>query len=228
LSRAVIFDCDGVLVDSEVLALEVELAATARIGLQYDLDDFKTRFMGRTTAMFFDLLAEDCRARTGRDLPQDFRDVCYGEYRAALHRLTEVQGALDAVRALKLRKAVASSSNADALEEKLRRTGLWDHFAPHVYSTDLVAEGKPAPDIFLHAAKMLETAPQDCLVIEDSVNGVLAARAAGMRVWGFLGGSHMNERSGKPLLDAGAERAVAHWPEATQLLAASDFLGNPR
>ena len=216
-----IFDCDGVLVDSEVLALEVELAAAARIGMQYDLDDYKARFMGMTTAAFFDLLAEDCRAKTGRDLPADFRENCYGAYRASLHRLTEVAGALDAVRAVKGRKAVASSSNADALEEKLRRTGLWAHFAPHVYSTDLVARGKPAPDIFLHAARMLDAAPDDCLVIEDSVNGVTAARAANMRVWGFTGGGHMDERAGRRLLAAGAERVLPNWPDTAALLAAA-------
>lgn len=221
MNHAVIFDCDGVLVDSEVLALEVELAAAATVGLSYDIDEYKARFMGMTTAAFFELLEKDCRAKTGRDLPPDFRDACYGHYRKALSsRLTEVKGALDTVRVIGHRKAVASSSNADALEEKLRLTGLWDHFAPHVYSTDLVAHGKPAPDIFLHAAKMIETTPSECLVIEDSVNGVLAARGAGMRVWGFIGGGHMDERTGKRLLDAGAERIVANWQEAAMLLAA--------
>jgi HAD superfamily hydrolase (TIGR01509 family) len=217
--QAIIFDCDGVLVDSEILALEVELTAAATVGLTYNLDDYKARFMGMTTAAFFALLAQDCRAKTGRDLPPDFQDTCYGQYRAALSRLNEVKGALAAVRAVKHRKAVASSSNADALEEKLRRTDLWKHFVPHVYSTDLVAQGKPAPDIFLHAAKMLDAAPQDCLVIEDSVNGVLAARAANMRVWGFLGGGHMDARYGKRLREAGAERLVAGWAEAAGLFA---------
>jgi HAD superfamily hydrolase (TIGR01509 family) len=221
LTSAVIFDCDGVLVDSEILALEVELAAAATLGLTYDLDDYKARFMGMTTAAFFELLEQDCRAKTGRDLPVDFRDACYSQYRKALSsRLTEVNGALDAVRAIGHPKAVASSSNADALEEKLRITGLWEHFVPHVYSTDLVAHGKPAPDIFLHAATKLEAAPQDCLVIEDSVNGVRAARAANMRVWGFLGGGHMDERAGRRLLEAGAERIVADWQDAASLLAA--------
>jgi HAD superfamily hydrolase (TIGR01509 family) len=211
-----------VLVDSEILALEVELAAAATVGLSYDIDDYKARFMGITTQAFFELLEKDCRAKTGRDLPPDFRDACYSQYRKALaSRLTEVKGALEAVRAIGHRKAVASSSNADALEEKLRITGLWEHFAPHVYSTDLVAHGKPAPDIFLHAAKMIGVAPRDCLVIEDSVNGVLAARAANMRVWGFLGGGHMDERAGKRLMDAGAECIIANWQEAAALLAAA-------
>jgi len=221
LIEAVIFDCDGVLVDSEVLALEVELAAAARVGLVYDLDEYKARFMGMTTQAFFDLLAEDCRAQTGRNLPEGFQDRCYGEYRAALHRLKEIEGAMRAVSAVTHRKAVASSSTADALEEKLRRTGLWDRFAPHVYSTDLVASGKPAPDIFLYAARKLGTAPRDCLVFEDSVNGVRAARAANMRVWGFSGGGHMDKASSDRLMAAGAERIVEHWDHATALIASA-------
>lgn len=216
---AVIFDCDGVLVDSEVLALEVELSAAAEIGLTYDEAEYKARFMGMTTQAFFDLLAVDCRARTGRDLPPGFQERCHGAYRAALHRLKEVEGALRAVSALAHRKAVASSSNADALEEKLRRTDLWDSFAPHVYSTDLVARGKPAPDIFLYAARMLDAAPETCLVFEDSVNGVRAARAAGMRVWGFAGGGHMDEAIPARLTAAGAERIVGHWDDAHALIA---------
>ena len=110
--EAIIFDCDGVLVDSEVLALEVELAAAASIGLSYDLGDYKARFMGMTTQAFFDLLAEDCRAQTGHDLPEGFQDRCYGEYRAALHRLKEIEGAMRAVSQVTHRKAVASSSTA--------------------------------------------------------------------------------------------------------------------
>jgi len=220
LIDAIIFDCDGVLVDSEVLALEVEIAAATEVGLTYDLDEYKARFMGMTTRAFFDLLAEDCRAHTGRDLPEGFEERCYGNYRAALHRLKEVEGAMRMAAAVVHRKAVASSSTADALEEKLRRTGLWERFAPHVYSTDLVAHGKPAPDVFLYAAKKLDADPARCLVFEDSVNGVRAARSAGMTVWGFSGGGHMTEASSERLLAAGAERVIEHWDHAPALVAA--------
>jgi beta-phosphoglucomutase-like phosphatase (HAD superfamily) len=219
LIEAVIFDCDGVLVDSEVLALEVEIAAAAQVGLRYDLGDYKARFMGMSTQPFFDLLAEDCRAQTGRDLPDGFQERCYGDYRAALSRLKIIEGALSAVGAIAHRKAVASSSTADALEEKLKRTALWESFAPHVYSTDLVERAKPAPDIFLYAARKLDAAPSGCLVIEDSVNGVRAAKSAGMRVWGFSGGGHMDNASSQRLLAAGAERVIEHWDRAAALIA---------
>lgn len=217
--EAIIFDCDGVLVDSEILALEVEIAAAEEVGLVYDLDEYKTRFMGMTTEAFFELLAADCRAQTGRDLPEGFQEHCYGNYRAALCRLKEVDGALRTIAEISHRKAVASSSRADALEEKLRRTMLWDHFAPHIYSTDLVAQGKPAPDIFFLAARMLDAAPERCLVFEDSVNGATAARAAGMQVWGFSGGSHMTKAASDRLRDAGVDGIVEHWDEAALLIA---------
>jgi HAD superfamily hydrolase (TIGR01509 family) len=127
--------------------------------------------------------------------------------------LQAVPGALDAILAVTRPKAVASSSNAPQLEAKLKRTALWDHVQPHVYSADHVTHAKPAPDLFLYAAAQLGIAPRGCLVIEDSVNGVKAARAAGMRVWGFLGGRHMDAQAGARLLDAGAERNIANWKQ---------------
>jgi HAD superfamily hydrolase (TIGR01509 family) len=218
LIEAVIFDCDGVLVDSEVLALEVELAALAEIGLDYDQAEFAARFMGMNNLTFFEALSVDCRARKGHDLPEGFAQACHARYRAAFTRLGEVPGAGAAISSIVHRKAVASSSEGNVLEEKLRRTGLWDLFTPHIYSTDLVRHAKPAPDIFLHAAQALNAQPVKCVALEDSSNGVRAARAAGMRVWGFLGGGHMDAASGERLLAAGAERVVADWPEAATLL----------
>jgi HAD superfamily hydrolase (TIGR01509 family) len=132
--------------------------------------------------------------------------------------LTEVPGATQAVAALKLPKAIASSGSLQGLERKLKQTRLWEHFVPHVYSADHVTHAKPAPDLFLHAAAALGVAPADCLVLEDSVNGVVAARAAGMTVWGFLGGGHAHDRLGARLIEAGAQRLVADWPEATRLM----------
>jgi HAD superfamily hydrolase (TIGR01509 family) len=137
--------------------------------------------------------------------------------RAVAERLTEVPGAARAVSAVRQMKAVASSSTLHRLGVKLRKTGLWEAFAPHVYSAEHVTHAKPAPDLFLHAAEALGVTPAQCLVIEDSVNGVLAGRAAGMRVWGFCGGGHMTERITARLADVGAERIVANWAEAAEL-----------
>jgi HAD superfamily hydrolase (TIGR01509 family) len=216
--RAVIFDCDGVLIDSEVIAVEAETVLLAEHGLAYARAEFLARFMGMSDKAFYAALAQDSQARLGRGLPDDFRARVDARKRALNEeKLAAVAGIHDVVVALALPKAVASSSETVHLSYKLRKTGLWDIFAPHIYSADHVAHAKPAPDLFLHAASALAMAPADCLVIEDSVNGVRAARAAGMRVWGFLGGGHMDEGAGTRLVDAGAERLVADWREARVL-----------
>ena len=216
-----LFDCDGVLVDSEVLAHEVETAVLDSIGLHYDRHEFTERFMGMSDVAFFSALEADGQARLGRSITAEIRArMDDGLRQAVQERLTEVPGALRAVSAVRHAKAVASSSTLSRLGVKLRKTGLWEHFAPHIYSAEHVTHAKPAPDLFLHAATALGVAPAQCLVIEDSVNGVIAGRAAGMRVWGFAGGGHMTERLSARLCAAGAERVVTDWREAEGLFAA--------
>jgi HAD superfamily hydrolase (TIGR01509 family) len=218
---AILFDCDGVLVDSEILAVEVETAMLAEAGLKYDEAEFLARFMGMSDAAFFAALDEDSRMQLGRPLPENFPKACRERlYREVRTRLKEVGGALESVARLKHAKAVASSSGTAELKIKLGMTGLWDHFAPHVYSADHVARAKPAPDLFLYAAKQLSADPAACLVLEDSVNGIKGARAAGMRVWGFTGGGHMDDAAAARLCAAGAERIVGGWTEASALFAA--------
>jgi HAD superfamily hydrolase (TIGR01509 family) len=217
---AIIFDCDGVLIDSEVLALEIEIAVLAEAGLHYEREEFARRFAGMSMPKFYAELEADGLARLGRSI----RDVIYGpmqeRYREAFDtRLTEITGALAAIAAVTHLKAVASSSPRDTLEKKLRKVGHWNYFDPHIYSADHVKDAKPAPDLFLLAAKELGIAPHACLVIEDSVNGVTAAKAAGMRCWGFTGGGHMSKEAGLRLLETGAERLVSGWSEFAKELA---------
>lgn len=217
---AVIFDCDGVLVDSEILAIEVEIVLLADCGLVYAPDEYRHRFLGLNDAAFHKVLGLDCLERTGRPLPDDFLNRAHTQrWDACQTRLAEVSGCGVAVAALALPKAVASSSGAAFLREKLRLTGLLEAFDPHIYSADLVARAKPHPDIFLHAAAALSQDPARCLAIEDSVNGVLSAKAAGMTVWGFAGGGHMDEASSARLVEAGAERIVGSWGDAAAMFA---------
>ncbi len=217
---AVIFDCDGVLVDSEILAIEVEIALLAECGLVYAPDEYRHRFLGLNDAAFREALDLDARAITGRPLPADFIDRAHHQrWDACQTRLTEVAGCTAAVVALRLPRAVASSSGADFLREKLRLTGLLAAFDPHVYSADLVARAKPHPDIFLHAAGALGVEPAACLAIEDSVNGVRSALAAGMTVWGFSGGGHMDAAASARLAEAGASEVLGSWAEAAERFA---------
>ena len=216
---AIIFDCDGVLVDSEVLAHEIEARVLSGIGRHYDPHEFKARFMGMSDAAFRAALEADGQARLGRSILAEIEGPMDAQYKHAIDtRLTAVAGAVDAVRAVTHVKAVASSSQTAALEKKLRKTGLWEAFAPHVYSAEHVTHSKPAPDLFLHAASTLGISPADCLVIEDSVNGVNAAHAAGMRVWGFMGGGHMDAHSRARLEAARVERVIEDWPHFSRIL----------
>jgi len=211
-----------VLVDSEVLALEVELAVLREQGLTFDRADYINRFMGLSYEAFHDVMDEEAEKQIGRRIADDIRqDLASRLRQTMIEKLTAIPGAGEAVADVTLPKAVASSSTRDGLERKLRQVGLWEHFAPHVYSAGHVAKAKPAPDLFLHAAAALDIAPSDCLVLEDSVNGVIGAKAAGMTVWGFLGGGHAHDALGMRLLDAGAERLVRDWAEAARLLGAA-------
>jgi len=215
---AIIFDCDGVLVDSEVLAQEVETQLLADVGLHYDRREFNVRFMGASEADFWALIEADGQTRLGRSISAELRGPMQERVRAVFKdRLAIIPGAREAIAVVRQAKAVASSSSTKALRIKLKMVGLWDLFDPHVYSADHVTHAKPAPDLFLHAASALAAPPAECLVIEDSVNGVRAATAAGMRVWGFLGGGHHDDGSGDRLRAAGAERVVLDWDEARGL-----------
>jgi HAD superfamily hydrolase (TIGR01509 family) len=218
---AVIFDADGVLLDSEVIYHAIELEVLGGIGLTYDPHDYRGRFMGMHERTYVAALDADCRARLGRPLPEDYLRTVRGLSKIACdERLACVPGAAAAVAGVRLPKAVASSSDAQALRRKLTHVALIEAFDPHIYSADLVAHGKPHPDIFLHAAAALDVDPARCLALEDSVNGVTAARAAGMTVWGFTGGGHLDELAEPGLVAAGAARIVRSWAEAHDLFQA--------
>ncbi len=222
---AVIFDCDGVLVDSEVLAIKGERAALGDLGLHYTPEEYVKRFVGLHDRLFFDHLRADYIDAHGDAAPDDFEELVLTGRRREMHALAVIDGADRALRLARARIgpiAVASSSRAHFLKGKLERTGLYDLAAPHVYSADLVAQGKPEPDIFLYAAQRLGVRPSRCLVLEDSVNGVKAGIAAGMTVWGFTGGGHCFDGYGGRLADAGAERVVGGHDDFLDAIGASD------
>jgi HAD superfamily hydrolase (TIGR01509 family) len=181
----VIFDCDGVLVDSERIAVRVEAELLAELGWPLSQAEIVERFMGRTT----EYLDQAIEAQLGSRLPGDWRDQFQRRYREAFAaELVPVDGVLDALDQIAVPTCVASSGSHDKLRFTLGHTGLYERFEGRIFSGYEVANGKPAPDLFLHAAARMGAGPARCAVVEDSLYGVLAARAAGMRVFGYAGG----------------------------------------
>ena len=199
----VIFDCDGVLVDSEPISLATLTRALNGIGVPLDVEAVRARFAGTSMASIMVHVVRDF----GVAVPDGFVEAVKAETLAAFDaELRAVAGVAEAVSALAIPICVASSSDPVRLRHSLTLTGLWPLFAENVFSSSEVARGKPAPDLFLHAAERMGAAPGSCLVIEDSVPGVMAARAAGMRVAGFTGGGHWgHDRAGGDLAAAGAD-----------------------
>lgn len=183
----VIFDCDGVLVDSEPTALEILLDTLAAAGLPMEAEAASERFLGRSLQSTVDILAEEFGLELDDASLAAMRARLYAAFRAGLR---PIEGVAETVDALPCRSCVASSSQPERIELSLRVAGLWPRFEGRVFSATMVARGKPAPDLFLHAAGAMGFAPPDCLVVEDSPAGVQAAQAGGMRVVGFVGGGH--------------------------------------
>ncbi len=218
-NRPIIFDCDGVLVNSEVIAVGTERDFLSKHGLHYEFAEYVSRFTGLTEDDFYVALNEDFKANGKDGLPAGFRDALHGAMWERFEReLAAVDGIDDFLTAHEGDRCVASWSELDNLHKKLRMVGLHHHFDPHIYSGQQVANGKPAPDLFLFAARELGHPPETCLVIEDSVNGVRAGCAAGMAVWGFTGGGHADDGLSDRLKDAGANQVLSTFQELADAL----------
>jgi HAD superfamily hydrolase (TIGR01509 family) len=186
----VIFDCDGVLVDSERIAVRVDAEMLAELGWPLSEQEVVERFMGRTTEdMLRAIEAEVADLEPGWEVEFDRR------YRAALEaELAPVDGVVEALDAIDIPTCVASSGSHDKLRFTLGHTGLYPRFEGRIFSAHDVARGKPAPDLFLHAARSMGADPAACAVVEDSRYGVQAARAAGMRAFAYGGGLASREQ----------------------------------
>ncbi|NNL88583.1 MAG: HAD-IA family hydrolase [Marinicaulis sp.] len=215
---AIIFDCDGVLVDSEILGLDASTAYLQEHGFDWTAADLVKLFTGFRDDVFAEKLNAAYYEIHQKNPGEAFFSGLIETRRARRHLLQTVPGAEKAISQIGIKKAIASSSRTEFLEGKLKRTGLYDLFAPHIYSADKVKHGKPAPDIFDFAAEKIKTPPAMCLVIEDSENGVKAARAAGMDVWGFVGGGHCFPGHDERLVAAGATRIIDDFTALTLAL----------
>lgn len=201
----VIFDCNGVLVDSEPLAAAIVSREFMRAGFGITPDVVARFFTGRRPA---DMFAE-VEFAAGRKLPPGFSvtvaSAILRRFRAELRPTAHAAHALTWLRG---KKCVASSSSLDRVRVSLDSTDLLRFFEPNLFSASEVRNGKPAPDVFLHAAAKMHVDPRECVVVEDSAVGVSAAVAAGMKVVGFAGGSHAGAGLGKHLRAAGAHAVV--------------------
>jgi HAD superfamily hydrolase (TIGR01509 family) len=181
----VIFDCDGVLVDTERLAVRVDVQVLAQLGWVMTEAEVVERFVGLSDAT----IREAIEAHTGRRLADNWEQEFKHLYRSSFaESLTAVDGVVEALDGITLRTCVASSGTHEKMRFTLGLTGLLERFEGRMFSVTEVERGKPAPDLFLHAASRMGVAPAACAVVEDSRFGVEAARAAGMRAFGYSGG----------------------------------------
>jgi HAD superfamily hydrolase (TIGR01509 family) len=185
MTELVIFDCDGVLVDSEPISIRIDVEMFAEVGMTVSEQEVIERFVGRSP----EELARAVEEQLGHPPPDGWEQRGERRLRRALEaELQPVPGIREALERISLPVCVASSSPPDRLRFKLELTGLYERFAGRIFSATEVANGKPAPDLFLHAAHEMGADPAKCVVVEDSRYGVQAARAAGMDVLGYAGG----------------------------------------
>ncbi|MFF2775565.1 HAD family hydrolase [Streptomyces sp. NPDC058052] len=191
----VIFDCDGVLVDSERIALRLQVALGRELGWPLTEADVVDRFIGRSKESICAQIAE----RLGTETAAHWWDSLIRRHREEVDAgLEAVDGLPEALAEITLPVCVASSGSHEKMRHTLGVTGLYGRFEGRIFSSTEVARGKPAPDLFLHAARRMGVDPSACAVVEDSNPGVQAARAAGMRAFGYAGGLTAAERLAGP------------------------------
>ncbi|SCX18049.1 HAD family hydrolase [Agrobacterium rosae] len=204
----IIFDCDGVLVDSEIIAAQVEARLLTDAGYPISTEEMGERFSGMTWKNILLEVEREASIPLSASLLEKSEKLLD----ARLERDVKViEGVKTALSRLTLPRCICSNSSSARLEMMLTKVGLKPYFDGHIYSAkDLGADRvKPKPDIFLHGAKQFNVSPDRVVVIEDSVHGIKGARAAGMRVIGFTGASHTYPSHADRLTDAGAETVIA-------------------
>lgn len=214
--KLVIFDCDGVLIDSEIIACRVTADALTRAGYPISADDIIHHFAGISARSLRDRVEGELGRRLPPDFDADMRTALWAAFADELAPMTGIDAALDR---LDIPACVASGSTRERLDYTLGLAGLRDRFAGRIFSAEAVANGKPEPDLFLLVAREMDVHPGECLVIEDSVPGIRAARAAGMPVLGFCGGGHCAPAHAARLLQEGAIAVFSNAATLPRLLA---------
>ncbi|QTK78182.1 HAD family hydrolase [Agrobacterium tumefaciens] len=212
-----IFDCDGVLVDSEPVSISVLLDMLSHLGVTMGEEEAYERFLGRSVASMTRTLFEDYGVETDIDFLEHMRATLFERFRNELQPIDGIAETLDSLAAIK--RCVASSSQPERIRYSLGLTGLIEKFEPYVFSATMVKNGKPAPDLFLHAAQAMQADPHHCIVIEDSPAGIAAAKAAGMGVFAFTGGSHARFPAFREkIAGLGADAVFDAMPDLVQLV----------
>lgn len=221
-SKLIIFDCDGVLVDSEPLAARAYERVYEKHGMSGVGADIIAQCIGMKQA---DIIVR-IKELTGHQFPEHADHDIWAETKILFTKeLKPTNGIVRFLDTLAIDRCVASSSSVERINHSLGVTGLARFFGSSIYSSSMVKRGKPAPDIFLHAAEKMGARPSDCVVIEDSPFGVEGAVAAGMNAIGYTGGGHTYPEHGARLSACGAAAICANWDEVGRELAMRGFVG---
>jgi HAD superfamily hydrolase (TIGR01509 family) len=211
----VIFDNDGVLVDSEILSARVEAEELARLGVPISVEEAMSLFLGMTQADMERTIEREFGFKVPADHAERTTELLKQAYK---DHLQPIAGVRELIARLPVPFCVASNSPPAKLGLGLCLTNLFELLYPNIFCSKLVGRGKPWPDLFLHAARTLGVSPEHAVVIEDSVAGVTAAKAAGMTAIGFIGGLHHGPPSADRLIAAGADEVVETMEDVAALI----------
>ncbi|QPC88514.1 HAD-IA family hydrolase [Mesorhizobium sp. NBSH29] len=218
--KLVIFDCDGVLVDSEPLAAQAYERVYEKHGMKGVGADIIAQCVGMKQA---DIIVK-IRELTGHQFPAEADGDIWAETKRLFDtELSATPGITEFLQQLPAARCVASSSSVERINHSLMVTGLAEFFGADIVSSSMVKRGKPAPDIFLYAAASMQAEPASCVVVEDSPFGVEGAVAAGMVAIGYTGGGHTYPGHAARLIDAGARVVCADWSAVRSELAALGY-----
>ncbi|MBT5038904.1 MAG: HAD family hydrolase [Rhodospirillaceae bacterium] len=203
----IIFDCDGVLVDSEPLACRILAEAVRGLGLEMDDEEANDVFIGCSIEMVLDILSERLDRPVGDDFADKFHDDLHASMRLELDPITGVHDAITKIQALDRVGGVCVASNGEpeSIRTSLGAVGLLPFFGDGLFTARDAGRAKPHPGLFLHAAREMNFAPENCIVVEDSVHGVNAACAAGMLVFGYASDAQPEKLCDHRLSIAGAK-----------------------
>lgn len=210
----IIFDCDGVLIDSEIISATVLIDKLLSLGITIDIDYVQQHFLGRSFNSVKDHIKTQFNVALSDSFEYEYREALLAEFDNSLQTTQGVEAILTQ---LKVPFCLATSSSPKRTQTALNIVGLSAYFSERVFTAAEVINGKPAPDLFLHAANKMKVKPENCLVIEDSLAGVTAAKSAGMSVIHYKGGKHMTDKIHAVSKTYPEVKVMQHWNEFAQM-----------